>query len=354
MRYAALMLCVLIFIAVPLSLAEECTTEKGCVTSAPAGLTAEQIAAINHAAVTQLEPNTSLMYDRRYMRITGGTNVYDAPNGNVLRWMDPGFVFVTAYPDENGWTRINRAEWVPTENMVSARTVSSFTGIFLPDPMPAEYSYAWALVDIYASTVPGVEAPEDADESLLIPRYSLLNIYAVVEVDGYRWYQIGADKWLHQHKVGKVTPLSERPTGVDTDLWFSIDLFEQTIVVYENGRPIFATLVATGLPRWPTYEGTFHIYYRNEREQMTWGVVGDDYYLLEEVPWTMFFDEGRALHGAYWHDGFGYRRSHGCVNLSISDAKWMYDKVAAFLGEDAPAAVDNGPAVHVYSSDTYR
>jgi len=55
---------------------------------------------------------------------------------------------------------------------------------------------------------------------------------------------------------------------------------------------------------------------------VSWGTVGEDFYSLEEVPWTMFFDEGRALHGAYWHDSFGYRRSHSCVNLSITDAKW--------------------------------
>ena len=44
--------------------------------------------------------------------------------------------------------------------------------------------------------------------------------------------------------------------------------------------------------------------------------VQDDFYYLEDVPWTMYFDEARALHGAYWHNGFGYPHSHGCVNLS--------------------------------------
>ena len=50
-----------------------------------------------------------------------------------------------------------------------------------------------------------------------------------------------------------------------------------------------------------------------------------DYYYLEDVPWTMYFDEKRALHGAYWHNGFGYARSHGCVNLSVGDSRWLYD-----------------------------
>ena len=50
-----------------------------------------------------------------------------------------------------------------------------------------------------------------------------------------------------------------------------------------------------------------------------------DYYYLEDVPWTMYYDEARALHGAYWHNGFGYARSHGCVNLGPGDALWLYN-----------------------------
>ena len=50
-----------------------------------------------------------------------------------------------------------------------------------------------------------------------------------------------------------------------------------------------------------------------------------DYYYLEDVPWTMYFDDKRALHGAYWRAWFGYPGTHGCVNFSIGDAKWLYD-----------------------------
>ena len=38
----------------------------------------------------------------------------------------------------------------------------------------------------------------------------------------------------------------------------------------------------------------------------------------------MYFDGDIALHGAYWHDGFGYRKSHGCVNMTITDAHWLF------------------------------
>ncbi len=50
-----------------------------------------------------------------------------------------------------------------------------------------------------------------------------------------------------------------------------------------------------------------------------------DYYFLEDVPWTMYFNRDFALHGAYWHDRFGIQHSHGCVNLSLADAKWLFE-----------------------------
>ncbi|NJR12763.1 FCD domain-containing protein [bacterium] len=125
--------------------------------------------------------------------------------------------------------------------------------------------------------------------------------------EAFIWYQIGPNQWLHQYSVSMFKALTTLPGGVDTEIWFAIDLYEQNITLYRGLTPLFVTLVGTGLPRWPTYEGLFHIYYRSERENMSWGAVGDDYYLLEEVPWTMYFDEGRALHGAYWHNSFGYR-----------------------------------------------
>ncbi|HEX7672087.1 MAG TPA: L,D-transpeptidase, partial [Polyangiaceae bacterium] len=45
---------------------------------------------------------------------------------------------------------------------------------------------------------------------------------------------------------------------------------------------------------------------------------------LRDVPYVQYFKEGYALHAAYWHDAFGTPRSHGCVNLSPLDARWLF------------------------------
>jgi hypothetical protein len=300
--------------------------------------------------VIPLTANTNLMYDRWYGRVLSRTQVYDAPNGNPKRVIEDGFNFVTMLAIQDGWVKINSDEWVQAEYVQdTSSAVSSFTGVLLPKD-GLDYPMTWLLVNLYPSPEPGAEPLESLGFKW---RYTRVNIYETVDVDGYRWYQIGEGQWVHQYHVAKYQPLTEIPETVDTDIWVSINLYEQVVVAYEGETPIFATLTSTGLPRWPTYEGTFHIYFRNPREYMSWGTVGDDYYSLEEVPWTMFFDDGRALHGAYWHDGFGYRRSHGCVNLSLTDSKWLYDWVSAYMGNTRSADREEGPAVYVFSSGEY-
>jgi lipoprotein-anchoring transpeptidase ErfK/SrfK len=55
------------------------------------------------------------------------------------------------------------------------------------------------------------------------------------------------------------------------------------------------------------------------------GVLGGEYYNVPDVPDVMYFtDFGHALHGTYWHNNFGTPMSHGCVNLPMDVAAWMY------------------------------
>jgi lipoprotein-anchoring transpeptidase ErfK/SrfK len=76
-------------------------------------------------------------------------------------------------------------------------------------------------------------------------------------------------------------------------------------------------------PFW-TRPGVYQIYSRVESETMR-NNDSSDFYYLEKVPWTMYFDGPRALHGAYWRTRFGYPQSHGCVNLSVGDAHWLFN-----------------------------
>jgi lipoprotein-anchoring transpeptidase ErfK/SrfK len=78
-------------------------------------------------------------------------------------------------------------------------------------------------------------------------------------------------------------------------------------------------VVSTGISRYPTPPGRYRIYAKYPSVTMS----GPGYY-LPGVPHTMFFYRGYALHGTYWHNNFGRPMSHGCINLTRSDAAWLY------------------------------
>lgn len=117
------------------------------------------------------------------------------------------------------------------------------------------------------------------------------------------------------------------PPGVGIgEKWIEVNLSQQTVSAYEGSQLIYATLASTGLPWWPTVEGLYRIWVKVRTGKMSGGdMARGDYYYLEDVPWTMYFYRGYALHAAYWHDGFGYPRSHGCASLSPKDALWFFD-----------------------------
>lgn len=311
-----------------------------------AGISATDIEAYPAPAVTMLAPSEEFLYDRLYQRVNGAVEIFDAPNGTPVRTLDAGFNFLTTFTPEGEWTQINVGEWVRSEVLTQVLP-SRFSGVLLPDgELP--YPMGWILVNVVPSRTPGAE-PLDTDLPLM--RYTTVNLYANVEIDGWRWYQVGVDQWVHQTLIAKVIPV-ERPAEVDTQRWVSVDLYEQVAIAYEGDLPVFATLVSSGLAEWPTNEGLFNVYIRYDRTIMSGAAGQPDFYFLEEVPWTMYFDDDIGLHGTYWHDGFGYRHSHGCVNLSITDSNWLYNWASAEFDFTVPN--DTGAAVYVYSSGEYR
>lgn len=326
--------------------ADFCEPGQPCTEVAAAvGISAESIQAYPEPAVLQLAPNDEMLTDRLYQRVLQRVDVYDAPNGNIIGAIEAGFNFVTTWSPEGEWTRINQDQWVRTE-FLRPSVPSSFAGVVISETLP--YPMAWVLVNVIASRTPGAEAIEGDPVYL---RYTKVNLYDSVMVDGWEWYQVGVGQWVEQRNIARVLPI-ERPADVDTEKWVSVDLYEQVAIAYEGSRPVFATLVSSGLADWPTNEGLFHVYVRYPRTIMSGAEGQPDFYYLEEVPWTMYFDGDIGLHGTYWHDGFGYRHSHGCVNLSITDSHWLYDWASSEIDLTIPA--DTGAAVYVYSSGEYR
>ncbi len=155
--------------------------------------------------------------------------------------------------------------------------------------------------------------------------YPIVEILATMRIRGENWHLIGPNQWVPGRGVAVVTPRTSAPDGVEDGNWIDVDLAEQSLAVYENNRLVYATVMASGAEPLFTRPGLFQVYEKKESETMTGERNTPNFYHLENVPWTMYFDKARALHGAYWRARLGYPQSHGCVNLYPGDAHWLFN-----------------------------
>jgi lipoprotein-anchoring transpeptidase ErfK/SrfK len=193
-----------------------------------------------------------------------------------------------------------------------------------------------------------LRANKDMDQWEALYRLYYQSVHWVTGIDegpdGEPWYRLSDELLKLDYHVPashvrlipdeELTPLS---TQVDPGKKFvQVNLIEQTLTAYENNEVVLHTKVSTGLPTLgrviglptETPRGIFNIDPKVPAKHMGNGQLTAEIgaYELPGVPWTCFFEHmtGIAFHGTYWHDNFGGRMSHGCVNMRIEDAKWLY------------------------------
>ncbi len=145
-----------------------------------------------------------------------------------------------------------------------------------------------------------------------------------IHIGPNEYYEDADGLLMRAYAVSKARYL-ERPPGVGAEeRWIHIDLSEQTLVAYVGDHPVFATLVSTGKQPGMTPVGVHRVQTKYVATPMRDQPPEEEAYSIDDVPWTQFFHGAVALHGAFWHAGFGLVRSHGCVNLSPADARWVF------------------------------
>lgn len=162
--------------------------------------------------------------------------------------------------------------------------------------------------------------------------------------DGQPWYKLTDEllridyhipaKHVRPITEDELTPIS--PLVPPEKKLLEVSLIDQTLTAYEDGKVVLHTKVSTGLPDFGqtsglstvTPRGDFNIDPKVPSKHMGDGRMTNalNAYELPGVPWVSFFvhNIGVAFHGTYWHDNFGARMSHGCVNMRSEDAKWLY------------------------------
>jgi hypothetical protein len=137
--------------------------------------------------------------------------------------------------------------------------------------------------------------------------------------------------WLSDLAASRIDPAKRMPAwGKAGERWLDVNVTKQTLVAYDGEKPVFATLVSTGEAGLDDHENTtatkrgiFRIHTKHVSATMSSDEVGEEFE-LRDVPYVQYFEEGYALHGAYWHDRFGTPKSHGCINLSPEDARRLF------------------------------
>jgi hypothetical protein len=252
----------------------------------------------------------------------------DAIAGNAASYLEAGFKFLAMSErldlEDGIYYRLANGLWIEAGEADTSCCIYNgrFQGLmFYQNPSTP---FGWILDQIEVKNAPGYSS---ANTGKLLYREDVVQIFDIVEAEDTDWFMIGIDEWVESRKIRQFVLNTTPPEGVDNNRWIEINLYEQTLGVYENGKLVFAALIASGIDPFFTRPGLFQIYEKLDRTNMSGSFEVDrsDYYYLEDVPWTLYYDEARAIHGAYWRTYFGYPQSHGCVNLSISDARVVFD-----------------------------
>lgn len=144
-------------------------------------------------------------------------------------------------------------------------------------------------------------------------------------------YETKDGDWIDDRHAGRIDPAKRMPAwGKRGEKWIDINLTKQVLVAYEGEKPVYATLISSGEAGLENHEtstatkrGIFRIHTKYISITMDSDTAGEEFE-LRDVPYVQYFEEGYALHGAYWHDMFGRPKSHGCINLAPEDARRLF------------------------------
>jgi hypothetical protein len=155
-------------------------------------------------------------------------------------------------------------------------------------------------------------------------------------VDDYPPRQNSNFQWIQSEHVRRIPRAEMAPIHpFAPGKRIEANISEQVLTCFEGETPVFETLVASGLGGTATPLGEHCVLLKQASRHMSNVPYADmkeedqpdpgDIFDLPGVPWNVFFDlNGTAIHGAYWHNDFGIRRSHGCLNVPVDAARWIY------------------------------
>ncbi len=229
------------------------------------------------------------------------------------------------------WYEIGREGFVYSGSIQPVRTILNAPRMDIP--------INGALAEISVPYTDAYETPDKTSKVAYRMYYETTHWIKSVMTggDGQVWFQVRDDKFdklyyaraehLRIMTEAELAPLS--PDVPNSYKKIQVQLEEQMVIAYENDLPVFVAPVSTGgifrVGTYTTPKGSFITYYKRPSRHMAAGDIAASGFDLAGVPWVQYITEsGISLHGTFWHNDFGRPRSHGCINLSIQTAKWLF------------------------------
>jgi hypothetical protein len=153
-----------------------------------------------------------------------------------------------------------------------------------------------------------------------------------IEFQGKDYVELTDGSYMKKSQL-RITEPGPPPQGLaENERYIDVDLSSQTLVAFEGARAVYATLISSGKHSkdkdkdHSTPTGEWRIREKHVTTTMDGDgtAAGDLPYSIEDVPFVQYYFRSFALHAAFWHSNFGVQMSHGCVNLSPLDAKWLF------------------------------
>ena len=185
----------------------------------------------------------------------------------------------------------------------------------------------------YADAVWAINHSPTAGPRLYYASTHWITALVVDKRDGSLWYKAFDNLYNSYYytrpestriiPAAELSPLS--PQLPESEKHIEISLDRQILLAFESDVPVFSARVATGQLHFETPTGWFRTFHKRPTYHMTGGADVTTVFDLPGVPCDSYFtDEGAAMHGTYWHNDFGHPHSHGCINMTPQDARWIY------------------------------
>ena len=241
--------------------------------------------------------------------------------------------FVDVVPTAKG-TALLQADGsvVPAED-IHIYPLSKFHGWSMnAEPLAKGFLPAWAID--YEGTPVHTKPSHHAPVGVVLPYHSAIVVEDTPVDQAGQWWMMpnglgpGRAGYVNdQTGIRHWVPSAELPDVRPGELWLDVDLGQQVLAVRRGARVEFVTLISSGAPDTRTPRGIYSIKDKAIWSDMASRPGSDDPYYVEKVPWVMHFKKRYSLHGTFWHWGFGHAASHGCINLSVRDARWIFDRI---------------------------